>query len=64
MPRFIVERNNLSAAAAVRHQGGGVRLVRTFLMGGKIFDVYIADDRDAFDRHMRRPDFLSVCTND
>ena len=64
MPRFIVERNNMAAAFAVRLHTDEVRLARTFLLRGKIFDAYIAADRGTLDRHFERPDFLGVGAND
>ena len=50
LPRFIIERSNFEAVEAVLRQDRRIRLARTFLMGGKVFDVYIAPDRDTFDR--------------
>lgn len=64
MPRFIVERNNLTAAFAVRLHTDDVRLARSFQLRGEVFDVYIAADRETFDRHLERPDFLGAGSED
>lgn len=64
MPRFIVERNNMAAAFAVRLHMDDVRLARSFLLRGKVFDVYVAADRDAFDWNIERPNFLGVASDD
>ena len=40
MPRFIVEyTKSATSPATPRHNDGGVRLVRTFAMGGRTFDA-------------------------
>ncbi len=48
MPRFIVERTDERTAS--HHNDYQTVLARTFSMGGKTFDVYIAGDRAAFRR--------------
>ena len=64
MSRFIVERNNMAAAFAVRLHLDDVTLARSFLLRGKVFDVYVAGDREAFDRSIERPNFLGVGSDD
>ncbi len=51
MPRFIVERGGVGVCRP--YDRDGVRHARTFAMGGKTFDVYIAKDRASF-RHFTR----------
>ena len=55
MPRFIIERSGLAAPEAVPHQlNARVALARTFSMGGRTFDVYVAGDRAVFHRFARQ----------
>ena len=64
MPRFIIERSNFAALEAVLGQERGIKLARTFRLRGKVFDVYIAPDRVAFDCIIRRPYLLGVGSAD
>ncbi len=51
MPRFIIERCSPTRCDAVpRDMRTNIRLARSFSMGGKSFDVYIATDRAVLNR--------------
>ncbi len=47
MPRIIVERKDTPQLQAGTRERSEVRLVRTFSLGGRTFDVYVAAKREA-----------------
>ena len=54
MPRFIIERAHPGGHDPIPgHVSGHLRHARSFSMGGKSFDVYLARDRSAVNRFAR-----------
>ncbi len=54
MPRFIVEGRPSASSVVAASNLDSVRHARTFSMGGRTFDVYIAADRRAFRQFAHR----------
>lgn len=64
LPKFIIERSNFEAIETVLRQDRRIRLERTFLLGGRVFDVYAAPERGSFDCVIRRPRLVGASFTD